>query len=48
MWRPLIPRLAATHMVIAPDLPGIGGYTLCRSRNRAEDRSPAVNLERVM
>src|SRR6266850_2340022 len=24
MWRPLIPRLAATHTVIAPDLPGIG------------------------
>jgi pimeloyl-ACP methyl ester carboxylesterase/uncharacterized RmlC-like cupin family protein len=24
MWRPLIPRLAATFTVIAPDLPGIG------------------------
>jgi pimeloyl-ACP methyl ester carboxylesterase len=24
MWRPLIPRLAASHTVIAPDLPGIG------------------------
>ena len=24
MWRPLIPRLAEHHMVIAPDLPGIG------------------------
>src|ERR1700753_2969247 len=24
MWRPLIPRLAAKHTVIAPDLPGIG------------------------
>ena len=28
MWRPLIPRLAATHAVIAPDLPGIGGSAL--------------------
>jgi pimeloyl-ACP methyl ester carboxylesterase len=25
MWRPLIPRLAASFTVIAPDLPGIGG-----------------------
>ncbi len=25
MWRPLIPRLAATFTVVAPDLPGIGG-----------------------
>ena len=25
MWRPLIPRLASNHTVIAPDLPGIGG-----------------------
>jgi len=25
MWRPLIPRLADHHRVIAPDLPGIGG-----------------------
>lgn len=25
MWRPLMPRLAASHRVIAPDLPGIGG-----------------------
>jgi pimeloyl-ACP methyl ester carboxylesterase len=25
MWRPLIPHLASTFMVIAPDLPGIGG-----------------------
>src|SRR5262245_23677507 len=25
MWRPLIPRLAETFTVIAPDLPGIGG-----------------------
>ena len=24
MWRPLIPRLAASYTVIAPDLPGIG------------------------
>ena len=24
MWRPLIPKLAANHTVIAPDLPGIG------------------------
>jgi len=24
MWRPIIPRLAKTFMVIAPDLPGIG------------------------
>src|SRR5438874_875749 len=28
MWRPLIPRLAATHTVIAPDLPGIGGSAI--------------------
>ncbi|AMN43147.1 alpha/beta fold hydrolase [Rhodoplanes sp. Z2-YC6860] len=25
MWRPLIPKLAATHTVIAPDLRGFGG-----------------------
>jgi len=25
MWRPLIPKLAASFTVIAPDLPGIGG-----------------------
>jgi pimeloyl-ACP methyl ester carboxylesterase len=25
MWRPLMPQLAATFTVIAPDLPGIGG-----------------------
>jgi pimeloyl-ACP methyl ester carboxylesterase len=25
MWRPLIPRLASSFTVIAPDLPGIGG-----------------------
>jgi pimeloyl-ACP methyl ester carboxylesterase len=25
MWRPIMPHLAATHRVIAPDLPGIGG-----------------------
>ena len=28
MWRPLIPRLAETHTVIAPDLPGIGGSAI--------------------
>ena len=28
MWRPLIPRLAATFTVIAPDLPGIGGSAI--------------------
>src|SRR6266566_2962944 len=28
MWRPLMPRLAATHTVIAPDLPGIGGSAI--------------------
>src|SRR3989475_8881687 len=28
MGRPLIPRLAATHTVIAPDLPGIGGSAI--------------------
>jgi pimeloyl-ACP methyl ester carboxylesterase len=28
MWRPLIPRLASTHTVIAPDLPGIGGSAI--------------------
>src|SRR5258706_11646621 len=28
MWRPLIPRLAATPTVIAPDLPGIGGSAI--------------------
>jgi pimeloyl-ACP methyl ester carboxylesterase len=28
MRRPLIPRLAATHTVIAPDLPGIGGSAI--------------------
>jgi pimeloyl-ACP methyl ester carboxylesterase len=25
MWRPLMPKLAGSFMVIAPDLPGIGG-----------------------
>jgi pimeloyl-ACP methyl ester carboxylesterase/uncharacterized RmlC-like cupin family protein len=28
MWRPLIPRLASTFTVIAPDLPGIGGSAI--------------------
>src|SRR5262249_2159221 len=28
MWRPLIPRLAETFTVIAPDLPGIGGSSV--------------------
>src|SRR5262245_541850 len=28
MWRPLIPRLASSFTVIAPDLPGIGGSAI--------------------
>ena len=28
MWRPLIARLATSHTVIAPDLPGIGGSAI--------------------
>ena len=28
MWRPLIPKLAAEHTVIAPDLPGIGDSSI--------------------
>ncbi len=31
MWRPLIPRLAATYTVVAPDLPGIGGSAIPES-----------------
>jgi pimeloyl-ACP methyl ester carboxylesterase/quercetin dioxygenase-like cupin family protein len=30
MWRPLMPRLAATFTVVAPDLPGIGGSDIPR------------------
>ncbi len=30
MWRPLMPRLASTFTVIAPDLPGIGGSAIPR------------------
>jgi len=28
MWRPLMPRLASSFTVIAPDLPGIGGSAI--------------------
>ena len=28
MWRPLMPRLASDHRVVAPDLPGIGGSSV--------------------
>jgi pimeloyl-ACP methyl ester carboxylesterase len=31
MWRPLIPELARTHQVIAPDLRGFGGSTKAES-----------------
>jgi len=37
MWRPLMPRLAETHTVIAPDLRGIGRIGAHGRRLRQED-----------
>src|SRR5258705_13703044 len=40
MWRPLIPRLASSFTVIAPDLPGIGGSAHPPGRPRQQHPAP--------
>jgi pimeloyl-ACP methyl ester carboxylesterase len=55
MWRPLIPRLAASFTVIAPDLPGIGGsgfpkdgLDLTRSAIRIHDLVKGLHVEKTV
>jgi pimeloyl-ACP methyl ester carboxylesterase len=54
MWRPLIPRLAPTFTVIAPDLPGIGdssipddGLDLTRSAIRIHELLKSLGVEKA-
>ena len=54
MWRPLIPRLAEHHTVIAPDLPGIGdsdipsdGLDMTRAAVRIHDLVRALGIEKA-
>jgi pimeloyl-ACP methyl ester carboxylesterase len=43
MWRPLIPRLASSFTVIAPDLPGIGGSSIPRDGLNIKDAAARVH-----
>jgi pimeloyl-ACP methyl ester carboxylesterase len=54
MWRPLIPQLAATFTVIAPDLPGIGdseipadGLDMTRSAIRIHDLVKGLGVRKA-
>jgi len=43
MWRPLIPRIAAKFLVIAPDLPGIGDSDIPSSGNDMKSAATAIH-----
>lgn len=43
MWRPLIPRLAAKFLVIAPDLPGIGDSDIPASGSDMKSAAVAIH-----
>ena len=54
MWRPLIPELAATHSVIAPDLRGAGqsgtppgGYTKAEMAKDIHARAQKLRFEKI-
>src|SRR5689334_10549614 len=55
MWRPLIPRLAATFTVVAPDLPAIGasdipkdGVDMTRSARRIHALVRSLRIEKAV
>jgi len=55
MWRPLIPKLASTFTVIAPDLPGIGGsgipkdgLDMARAARRVHALIKGLGIERAV